>query len=339
MKRTLINYVGTPIPRIKEIILENGGVLPIWSPALTEEVVTSILSELVDTAKLQIEWQYLLSSSTQIPGSSLRIINTSLSDYPNIMKLLGLIREWGFSNWGAGVGMDMDIDEWDYGMSHMLILNPQASCPVQMIVGAYRDLYHESPESYSIGSVSHFFELSDALKGCKLIELGRSIFNPYYGLHQHEGIKSNVLLSGLAYLLHIYPEAQGFFGKISVYDTYQITEADRLFYSFARSFWRPGEFRYASPKAEFAVLDEELSMADFTYLSEEPYKLLKVLFEDRFQIPVMPVMAFYAGVCDIRKMHYFGTANNEPFHANESGMLIFKQDLNVLAQRIMSRWK
>jgi len=158
---------------------------------------------------------------------------------PNTMLELGRLREISFRESGGGTGKEADIDEYDISDSpfkQLLVWDPAE----EAIVGGYRFL--EGPEILKVSSenpntpTSHLFNLSDKFINDYLpitIELGRSFVQPLYqpNYNLRRGLYSlDNLWDGLGQIIVDQPHNEYYFGKITMYPSFDSVARDMIHY-------------------------------------------------------------------------------------------------------------
>lgn len=180
---------------------------------------------------------------TKYGGNKIFIVNAHNS--PHVMQEIGRLREWSFRGAGGGTGEPVDIDAHDTDQTafyEQLIVWSEAE---EEIVGGYRFILCNK----AIGadgsvnlSTAHYFNFSDEFINDYLpytIELGRSWVQPAFqpGVGNRRGLYSlDNLWDGLGALVHLYPEMQYFFGKVTMYPHYN-TEARDLLMAFMQHYF------------------------------------------------------------------------------------------------------
>ncbi|MBP1673679.1 MAG: hemolysin [Bacteroidetes bacterium] len=188
-----------------------------------EEIINPIDKELL---KAELTEEKFLRT-TNVGGNL--IYSITAHDSPNIMLEIGRLREVTFRAAGGGTGEKVDIDEYDIAevpFRQLIVWNEEA----EEIVSSYRYiLCKEVPldeKGYPHTPTSKLFEFSPKFienewQDC--IELGRSFVQPKYQgtTNPRLGLFSlDNLWDGLGAISVDYPEAKYFFGKMTMYDSY-----------------------------------------------------------------------------------------------------------------------
>jgi hypothetical protein len=171
---------------------------------------------------------------THFLDNEIYIINGN--DCPYTMKEIGRLRELSFRGGGGGTGKESDEDNFDYGRyayQQLIVWNPED----KEIVGGYRFAIcrnnRDEQGTYHL-STSEIVEYSEKLKSDffpDTIELGRSFVQPLYqprAENRRTLFSLDNLWDGLGALTVLYPDIQYFFGKITMYSTYNSEARDHL---------------------------------------------------------------------------------------------------------------
>lgn len=253
---------------------------------------------------------------------------------PNVMLELGRLREIAFRAGGGGTGMSVDIDEFDtmeVPYKQLLVWNPDA----EEILGGYRFIagpdikFDENGEP--ILATSHLFDFSKKFIKDYLpytLELGRSFVTLEYQ-SSRAGSKGlfalDNLWDGLGALVVAEPSMKYFFGKVTMYNTFDITARDMILYFLNKHF--PDPDKLVTPKVPLElVTDRRLLRGIFTDGSfKGDYKILNTTVRKMgYNIP--PLVNAYMSLSP--QMKVFGTAINHEFgEVEETGILINKDEI------------
>ncbi|MEA3504845.1 MAG: GNAT family N-acetyltransferase [Bacteroidota bacterium] len=247
----------------------------------------------------------------------------------NVMRELGRLRELTFREAGGGTGEEVDIDKYDTAENSFkqLIVWDAAD---KEIVGGYRYMEGRrvSLDEYGapISPTSKLFKFSDKFIKNYLqetIELGRSFVQPKYQPlnNLRKGIYSlDNLWDGLGSLMVDYPEIKYFFGKFTMYPSYDRYSRDVIHHFLHKYFPDNDELivPYESFLSQYDYNElEKLFMAS-TY--QENYKVM-VKFVRKRGYNVPPLVNAYMNLSPT--MRTFGTALNRSFgDVEETGILI-----------------
>lgn len=303
-----------------------------------------------------------LLRNTNKAGNRIYVVDAHCA--PNTMREIGRLRELAFRAGGGGTGKGCDIDEFDtmeVPCHQLLVWNPER----RNIVGAYRYLLGNEMERSENGNLhiamGHMFNFSQQFVDEYLphtIELGRSFVSLEYQ-STRAGNKAlyalDNLWDGLGALSVIHPEVQYFFGKMTMYPSYNRECRDRLL-EFLRVYF-PDNDKLVTPMEPLTGVkrggDDFFTGNDF----KADYKTLNA-FVRSHGINIPPLVNAYMALSPTMKV--FGTAINHEFgKVEETGILIkideiaeqkrtrhidtfktyFKENLGRLRARITQRIK
>lgn len=250
-------------------------------------------------------------------------------DAPNTLKEIGRLREITFRAAGGGTGKAADIDEFDLMENpcrQIIIWDPDS----EAILGGYRFILGPDIELMENGqprlATSHLFKFSDRFIKDYLphiIELGRSFVTPEYQSSK-AGAKAlfalDNLWDGLATLMILHPQMTYFFGKVTMYPSYDRCGRDLILHFFAKHF--PDDEGLAVPYNPITIehdprlMDLVLKEKDF----KADYKLLKEAIHS-LGSTIPPLVNSYMNTSP--EMRFFGTAVNDEFgDVEETGILV-----------------
>lgn len=250
-------------------------------------------------------------------------------DSPHVMREIGRLREIAFRAAGGGTGKSVDIDEYDTmpnPYKQLIVWNPEA----EEIIGGYRYILGSEAEFDAHGqpifATAHMFEFSQHFLEEYLpttIELGRSFVTLEYQ-NTRNNSKSlfalDNLWDGLGALTVIQPSIRYFFGKMTMYPSYDRLGRDMILYFLQKHFPdRDNLIKPVNPlclETDVSILEalfcEDNFKADYKILNTEVRKL-------GYNIP--PLINAYMGLSPTMRM--FGTAVNDGFgDVEETGILI-----------------
>jgi len=250
-------------------------------------------------------------------------------DSPNTLREIGRLREIAFRYYGGGTGMAYDLDEFDTmdGCYKQLIV----WCPTEeTILGGYRFLCGSDVKFDRNGrpmlATSHLFNFSeDFLKNYLpyTVELGRSFVSLDYQvtLGKSKGIFIlDNLWDGLGALPVIDPSLKFFYGKVTMYNTYDPTARDMILYFLKLHFPDPDSLVTPIHELEIKTDEAYLSKLFGNHSLKEDYRVLNLEVRKR-GINVPPLISAYMSLSP--KMRSFGTALNHEFgNVEETGILI-----------------
>ena len=255
-------------------------------------------------------------------------------DSPNVVREIGRLREIAFRAAGGGTGLDCDLDEFDTmdnPYKQLIVWNPEAD----EIIGGYR--YILGPDikldekGQPILATSHMFHFSDKFINEYMpytIELGRSFVTLEYQSTRSDNksiFALDNLWDGLGALAVIIPDCKYFFGKMTMYPSYNRKGRDMILYFLRKHFGdkeglviptKPLELEH-DPKEFEKLFCEDTFKEDYKILNHEVRAL-------GYNIP--PLVNAYMGLSPTMKM--FGTAINYGFgDVEETGILIAVSEL------------
>ncbi len=254
---------------------------------------------------------------------------------PNTMREIGRLREIAFRADGGGTGEEVDIDYFDTmdtPCQQLVVWNPEA----QEIIGGYRFILGENikydEEGQPIIATAHLFKFSDKFIKDYLpytLELGRSFVNIKYQSAQG-GAKSlfalDNLWDGLGALTVIYPEIKYFFGKFTMYPTFNSLGRDMILHYLNIYFGDKDQL--VTTIHPLNLKEEHIPIIEKKFSAnnlKEDYKILnqevRTLGEN-----IPPLVNAYTNLSSTMKV--FGTAINDEFgNVEETGILITINDI------------
>jgi hypothetical protein len=250
-------------------------------------------------------------------------------DAPQTMLEIGRLREVAFRYYGGGTGLSVDIDEFDTmdgAYRQLIVWSPQE----EQILGGYRFLCGSEVKSDGEGkpilATAHLFNFSDRFLKDYLpytVELGRSFvaldYQATLGRSKGLFILDN-LWDGLGALTVVDPTLKYFYGKVTMYNTYDVEARNMILYFLNLHFPDPdGLVRPIHPLE--TAMDMEKMKAIFCYDNfKENYKVLNQQVR-KLDFNVPPLVNAYMSLSP--KMRVFGTAINTEFgDVEETGILI-----------------
>ena len=289
-----------------------------------------------------IDKELIMSELT--PDKRLRSTNKSNNDIyiitsqeaPHTMQEIGRLREVAFRYYGGGSGLSCDIDEFDTmegAYRQLIVWSPED----KKILGGYRFLCGSDvrfdKEGKPVLATAHLFNFSENFLKNYLpytVELGRSFVSLDYqatlGRTKGVFILDN-LWDGLGALPIVYPSLKYFYGKVTMYSTYDTGARDMILYFLQMHF--PDEDKLVTPINPLETnFDEEKLKALFHNKDfKEDYKALNHEVR-KLGINVPPLVNAYMSLSP--KMRSFGTAINREFgEVEETGILI---DINEILE-------
>ncbi|WP_373134079.1 GNAT family N-acetyltransferase [Phocaeicola plebeius] len=248
---------------------------------------------------------------------------------PNVLKEIGRLREIAFRAAGGGTGKSMDLDEYDLmenPYQQLIVWDPEA----EEILGGYRYLLGDEVEFDADGkpllATAHMFNFSEKFLKDYLpttIELGRSFVTLEYQ-STRAGSKGlfalDNLWDGLGALTVVMPQVKYFFGKMTMYPSYNRFGRDMILYFLKKHF--NDKDKLITPMQPLLIeTDEKVLEKLFCYDTfKEDYKVLNAEVRKLgYNIP--PLVNAYMSLSPTMRM--FGTAINDGFgDVEETGILI-----------------
>lgn len=256
------------------------------------------------------------------------------NDSPNLMLEIGRLREEAFRHAGGGTGEETDIDHFDYGdgcYSQLIVWDPDA----HQILGGYRFKICDENTVDKNGEVqlstAELFKFSPSF--CKdylphVIELGRSFVQPLY---QSTGkIRKGIfaldnLWDGLGAIIVKNPEKRFFFGKVTMYNSYNIDARNHLLFFLERYFADTEDLITPVYPMETHMNREVLGHIFSGKDYEEDYKILRKSVRNLGEI-IPPLINSYMDLSPTMKV--FGTAINPHFGGvEETAILVTINDI------------
>lgn len=248
---------------------------------------------------------------------------------PNVLKEIGRLREIAFRAAGGGTGKSMDLDEYDLmenPYQQLIVWDPEA----EEILGGYRYLLGDEVEFDADGkpllATAHMFNFSEKFLKDYLpttIELGRSFVTLEYQ-STRAGSKGlfalDNLWDGLGALTVVMPQVKYFFGKMTMYPSYNRFGRDMILYFLKKHF--NDKDKLITPMQPLLIeTDKKVLEKLFCYDTfKEDYKVLNTEVRKLgYNIP--PLVNAYMSLSPTMRM--FGTAINDGFgDVEETGILI-----------------
>ena len=249
---------------------------------------------------------------------------------PNVMREIGRLREIAFRAAGGGTGLSMDIDEYDTmddAYRQLIVWSPED----EQILGGYRFLCGSDVKFDKTGkpvlATSHLFNFSDKFNKEYLpytVELGRSFVTLEYQSTRSGSAKGLFVLDnlwdGLGALSVVDPSLQYYFGKVTMYNTYNSEARNMILYFLNMHF--PDPEKLITPACPLKT-DTDLKKMQELFKYDNFKDNYKVLNQEvrKFGINVPPLVNAYMSLSP--KMRVFGTAINHEFgEVEETGILI-----------------
>ena len=254
---------------------------------------------------------------------------------PNLMLEVGRLREIAFRYYGGGTGKptDMDVfDTMDVPYKQLIVWDPVE----EEILGGYRfrwgnEISFDSsgqPDNIATAELFRFSPqfISDYLP--KMVELGRSFVSLDYQSTKF-GAKGlfalDNLWDGLGALSVLDSGIRYFFGKVTMYNTYNPEARNMILYFLSKYF--QDKDRLIMPVhplqtgLDYAKMDNLFAHKSY----KDDYKILNTEVR-KYGINIPPLVSAYMNLSP--SMRVFGTAVNDDFGAvEETGILIDIHDI------------
>lgn len=261
-------------------------------------------------------------------------------DSPNVLREIGRLREIAFRAAGGGTGMSLDLDDFDMmeePYKQLIVWDPD----VEAILGGYRYLLgakvKQREDGQPILATSHMFHFSENFMRNYMpytIELGRSFVTLEYQ-STRQGSKGlftlDNLWDGLGALTVLVPDVRYYFGKMTMYPSYNRYGRDMILYFLKKHFEDKDRLIVPIHPLQLEADTEELRKL-FVYEDfKEDYKILNSEVRKLgYNIP--PLVNAYMGLSPTMKM--FGTAINDEFgDVEETGILIAVDEIREEKRR------
>ena len=251
-------------------------------------------------------------------------------DYPNIMQEIGRLREISFRVGGGGTGKAVDIDEYDIDphepYRQLIVWDPKD----QEIIGGYRYINCGGLDISKMAT-KELFDFSDEFINEYMpftIELGRSFVQPNYqstNIRRKSLYALDNLWDGLGALVVKYSNIKYFFGKVTMYTSYN-ARARNLLLHFLKKYFRDQHSLVRPITPLECDIDNPYFVELFKGLEfKEGYKVLqKEIKNNGEHIP--PLINSYMNLSPSMKV--FGTAINHGFGGvEETGILVNIPDI------------
>lgn len=254
-----------------------------------------------------------------------KIFEVTAHNSPHTMREIARLREISFRLAGGGTGKAMDMDEFDTDSKNaykqLIVWDPKD----QEILGGYRYIQCSGLATHHMATSELFIFSEEFIKDYLpfTIELGRSFIQPNY---QSTNIRRKGLYAldnlwdGLGALMLRYPHIKYFFGKVTMYSSYNERARNTLLY-FLNQYFRdeqnlvvpvsPLEYDNQNP-----YFEELFCHTDYKEAYKALSKEVRGLGEN-----IPPLINSYMNLSPTMKV--FGTAVNESFGGvEETGIMI-----------------
>ena len=293
-----------------------------------EEIIAPVDKELI-LAELTPD---KLQRKTNHGDNEIYVVNWQ--NAPNTVREIGRLREISFRQAGGSAGLAMDLDEFDTmenPYQQLLVWDPDA----QAIIGGYRYILGSDikigEDGQPVLATSHMFHFSEEFVRDYIphtIELGRSFVTPDYQSSK-AGAKAlfalDNLWDGLATLMVHHPNMYFFFGKMTMYPSYDPLGRDLILHFLWKHF---GGSEHLVQPIDPVVPQLDRRVAGLI-LKEEEFKKDYVCLKDAIKslgTSIPPLVNSYMQISPTMKM--LGTAVNHEFgEVEETAILITFDEL------------
>lgn len=248
---------------------------------------------------------------------------------PNVVKEIGRLREIAFRAAGGGTGKSMDLDEFDVcenPYKQLIVWDPDS----EEIIGGYRYLLGTEVEYDEKGqpilATSHMFHFSDNFIKNYLpytVELGRSFVTLEYQATRNDSkglFALDNLWDGLGALSVIMPNCKYFFGKMTMYPSYNRRCRDMILYFLKKHFPDKDKLITAMTPLQMEHDPKEFEELFCNNNFKDDYIILNREIRS-CGLAIPPLVNAYMSLSPTMKM--FGTAINDGFgDVEETGILI-----------------
>lgn len=251
-------------------------------------------------------------------------------DSPNVMQEIGRLREISFRVNGGGTGKSVDIDEYDIDPQEpyrqLIVWDPKD----KEIIGGYRYINCGGLPKEKMAT-KELFNFSDEFINEYMpftIELGRSFIQPNYqstNLKRKSLYALDNLWDGLGALVVKYSNIKYFFGKVTMYTSYN-TRARNLLLHFLRKYFDDSQLLVTPIKPLVCDIDNPYFYELFKDLEyKDAYRVLQREIKNNGE-HIPPLINSYMNLSPSMKV--FGTAINHSFgEVEETGILINIKDI------------
>jgi hypothetical protein len=253
---------------------------------------------------------------------------------PHTLQEIGRLREVTFRASGGGTGKSVDLDIYDtceLCYEQLIVWSPED----EEIVGGYRYIKCADAIDKTSGeihlSTAHYFNFSDKFVTDYLpytIELGRSWVQPNFqpSVNPRKGLFAlDNIWDGLGALVIYNPEIRYFFGKVTMYPSYDTASRDFLLH-FMHHYFPDNEnlmhpFYPLVQNYDREHAEKQLEGLDF----KEGFKVLNSAVKENGEF-IPPLVNIYMNLSPTMKT--FGTAVNPEFgNVEETGILVTIGDI------------
>jgi hypothetical protein len=263
-------------------------------------------------------------------GNELYIIDHFNS--PDILTEIGRLRELSFRRAGGGTGKGADLDDFDISddpYKQLIVWDPKH----REILGGYRFYIPPAdkpvkPDSFATSRLFHFSDHFTTRYLPYLIELGRSFVQPAYQstARARKGLFAlDNLWDGLGAIMVDNPKMKYFFGKVTMYRSFNEDARNIILYFLQKYFPDPDRLIWPKDpldlKIDFTRYDKILLGKKY----QDDYKTLSQYVRGHDEV-IPPLINAYMNLSP--SMRVFGTVLNKSFgDVEETGIMITMSDL------------
>lgn len=270
--------------------------------------------------------------TTRKGGNEIYAVN--VHNAPNVIREIGRLREVTFRASGGGTGKELDLDHYDTSENcydQLIVWSPED----EEIIGGYRYILCNKVlggDTDAIAlSTANYFQFEDEFVEKYLpntIELGRSWVQPNFqpAVNPRKGLFAlDNIWDGLGAVTLNHPEIKYFFGKVTMYPTYNTEARDFLLHFMYHYFPDEEKLMQAHHQLQQSYNAEEfdaiLDGLDF----KEGFKKLNSFVRERGEF-IPPLVNIYMNLSPTMKT--FGTAVNPDFGSvEETAILVTLEDI------------
>lgn len=252
----------------------------------------------------------------------------SAIESPILMREVGRLRELTFRSAGGGTGQEVDIDKYDTSeipYRQLIVWDPKE----EQILGGYRYFLGNllTNKQANLLATNRLFEFSDEFNNKylqKTIELGRSFVQPAYQSIRM-GRKSlyalDNLWDGLGALTVNHPDIEYFFGKVTMYTSFDIQARNYILYFMNHYFSDPDKLVHPIKPITIEINKSKMQKIFSGEDYSNDYKTLSKLVREKGE-NIPPLVNAYMSLSPTMKT--FGTSLNNSFGGVEETAILIK---------------
>jgi hypothetical protein len=287
----------------------------------------------IDIDLLESEMKPYFVRNTNKGNNQIYILNHH--NAPNVMQEIGRLREISFRQGGGGTGKPVDIDTYDTDETNyyeqLIVYSPED----REIVGGYRFIdckkaISEDRRSVRLSTADYFYVSPVCIRNFlpRTIELGRSWVQPNFqpSVNPRKGLFAlDNIWDGLGAIVVDNPHIEFFFGKVTMYKSYNSVARDIILY-FLKTYFPDYENLIHPIHPLGTDLDNPKLKKLFVGLEfEDAYKVLNQEVRNMGE-NIPPLVNSYMNLSPTMKT--FGTAENPHFgNVEETAIMITIKDI------------